>query len=327
MVWHGYLPDVQPGQLYGYRVHGPYEPAARPPLQPATRSCSIRTRRAIGAAAAVGRRDVRLPDRRPGRGPRVRRARQRRVRAAGRGRRPGVHLGRRPPAADAVAQDGHLRGARQGLHEAATRTCPSASRAPTPAWRPSRRCSHLQKLGRHRGRTDAGPPPRATSGTWWSAAWRTTGATTRWPSSRPTSATPRQRAPGDAVREFKMMVRALHAAGLEVILDVVYNHTAEGNHLGPTLSLRGIDNAVLLPPGARQPPLLHGLHRLRQHAEHAEPARAAADHGQPALLGHRDARGRVPLRPGERAGARAARGGPAGRRSSTSSTRTRSSRR
>ena len=40
-----------------------------------------------------------------------------------------------------------------------------------------------------------------------------------------------------------MMVRALHAAGLEVILDVVYNHTAEGNHLGPTLSLRGIDNA------------------------------------------------------------------------------------
>jgi pullulanase/glycogen debranching enzyme len=39
-----------------------------------------------------------------------------------------------------------------------------------------------------------------------------------------------------------MMVRALHAAGLEVILDVVYNHTAEGNHLGPTLSLRGIDN-------------------------------------------------------------------------------------
>jgi len=43
--------------------------------------------------------------------------------------------------------------------------------------------------------------------------------------------------------EFKMMVRTLHTAGIEVILDVVYNHTAEGNHLGPTLSLRGIDNA------------------------------------------------------------------------------------
>ncbi len=44
------------------------------------------------------------------------------------------------------------------------------------------------------------------------------------------------------VSEFKMMVRALHAAGIEVILDVVYNHTAEGNHLGPTFSFRGIDN-------------------------------------------------------------------------------------
>lgn len=47
---------------------------------------------------------------------------------------------------------------------------------------------------------------------------------------------------GGQVQEFKAMVRALHEAGIEVILDVVYNHTAEGNHLGPTLSMRGIDN-------------------------------------------------------------------------------------
>jgi glycogen operon protein len=47
---------------------------------------------------------------------------------------------------------------------------------------------------------------------------------------------------GGQVAEFKSMVKALHAAGLEVILDVVFNHTAEGNHLGPTLSLRGFDN-------------------------------------------------------------------------------------
>ncbi|MBW3572668.1 MAG: glycogen debranching protein GlgX [Gemmatimonadetes bacterium] len=47
---------------------------------------------------------------------------------------------------------------------------------------------------------------------------------------------------GEQVREFKEMVRALHAAGIEVILDVVYNHTAEGNHMGPTLSFKGIDN-------------------------------------------------------------------------------------
>ena len=46
------------------------------------------------------------------------------------------------------------------------------------------------------------------------------------------------------VAEFKAMVKALHAAGIEVILDVVYNHTAEGNHLGPMLSFKGIDNAA-----------------------------------------------------------------------------------
>src|SRR5262245_23617655 len=51
-----------------------------------------------------------------------------------------------------------------------------------------------------------------------------------------------ERHPEDVVREFKAMVRALHAANIEVILDVVYNHTAEGNHLGPTLSFRGVDN-------------------------------------------------------------------------------------
>lgn len=50
--------------------------------------------------------------------------------------------------------------------------------------------------------------------------------------------------PEQQVREFKRMVKALHAGGIEVILDVVYNHTGEGNHLGPTLSLRGIDNAT-----------------------------------------------------------------------------------
>jgi isoamylase len=59
---------------------------------------------------------------------------------------------------------------------------------------------------------------------------------------------------GEQVVEFKRMVAALHAAGIEVILDVVYNHTAEGNHLGPTLSFRGIDNAVyyrLMPDSPR----------------------------------------------------------------------------
>jgi len=59
--------------------------------------------------------------------------------------------------------------------------------------------------------------------------------------------------PGSQVQEFKQMVRALHEAGIEVILDVVYNHTCEGNHHGPTLSLRGIDNAAYYRLRAKQP--------------------------------------------------------------------------
>ena len=58
---------------------------------------------------------------------------------------------------------------------------------------------------------------------------------------------------GEQVQEFKQMVEALHEAGIEVILDVVYNHTAEGNHLGPMLSFKGIDNAGVLPPRRRRP--------------------------------------------------------------------------
>ena len=68
------------------------------------------------------------------------------------------------------------------------------------------------------------------------------------------------------------MVKALHRAGIEVILDVVYNHTAEGNHLGPTLSFRGIDNAAYYRLDARRPAPLHGLHGHGQHAQPAHPS-------------------------------------------------------
>ena len=107
------------------------------------------------------------------------------------------------------------------------------------------------------------------------------------------------------------MVRALHEAGIEVILDVVYNHTAEGNHLGPTLSLPGHRQRGLLPARRGRPALLHGLHRHRQHPERPAPALAAADHGLAALLGDRDARRRLPLRPRRHAGPRVLRRRPA----------------
>ena len=99
------------------------------------------------------------------------------------------------------------------------------------------------------------------------AACPTTGATTRSASSRPHSEYAATGPHGEEVREFKGMVKALHRAGIEVILDVVYNHTAEGNHLGPMLSFKGVDNASYyrLVPDDRA--LLHGLHGHRQHAQ------------------------------------------------------------
>ena len=89
--------------------------------------------------------------------------------------------------------------------------------------------------------------------------------------------------------------------GIEVILDVVYNHTAEAGERGPTLSLRGIDNRGYYRLGGRRPPLRR-LHRLRQHPARRPAAGAAPDHRLAALLGAGDGRRRLPVRPGGRPG-------------------------
>ena len=92
-------------------------------------------------------------------------------------------------------------------------------------------------------RAAAGAPVRAGLDACAIAACATTGATTRSAISRRTTSTRRGQR-GEQVQEFKHLVKTMHEAGIEVILDVVYNHTAEGNHLGPVLSLKGLDNAA-----------------------------------------------------------------------------------
>ena len=74
--------------------------------------------------------------------------------------------------------------------------------------------------------------------------------------------------PSEVIREFKQMVKDLHNAGIEVILDVVYNHTAEGNHAGPDALVPRHRQSGLLPHGAGRSALLHGFHRLRQYPQH-----------------------------------------------------------
>ena len=116
---------------------------------------------------------------------------------------------------------------------------------------------------------------------------------------------------GEQVAEFKAMVRALHEAGIEVILDVVYNHTAEGNHLGPILSMKGIDNAAYYRLVADEPRFYYDTTGTGNSLNVRPPAHPPADHGLAALLGDRDARRRVPLRPGRQPGPPVPRGRPA----------------
>ena len=113
--------------------------------------------------------------------------------------------------------------------------------------------------------------------------------------------------PAKTLQEFKEMVARFHDAGLEVILDVVYNHTAEGNELGPTLSFKGIDNASyyrLMPDQKRYYINDTGTGNtlnLSHPRVHPDGDR------QPALLGAGDARRRLPLRPRHHPRARAGR--------------------
>ena len=86
--------------------------------------------------------------------------------------------------------------------------------------------------------------------------------------------------------EFRDMVKALHRAGIEVILDVVFNHTAEGRRTGADPLLPGAGEQFLLHAGAGRRNLRQ-LHRLRQHVQRQQPHRPAADHRQPPLLGQR----------------------------------------
>ena len=147
MVWHGYLPDVQPGQLYGYRVHGPYEPQHGHRFNP--QQAGARSLRQ-GRSAATVRWDDSLFGY-------THRRRDDDLSFDDRDSAPfaplaavidtGVHLGRRPAAAHAVAQDAHLRAARQGLHAAAPGRARSSCAAPTRRSPPSRRSSTCTTLG------------------------------------------------------------------------------------------------------------------------------------------------------------------------------------
>ncbi len=240
-VWHGYLPGIRPGQLYGYRVHGPYEPGrghrfnpSKVVLDPYTKAIGRTTRwgryEMFGYRVGDAAEDLAIDDR---------------DNAAL------APLGAvidtaftwggdsllRTPWHETVIYELHVKGF-SFLHP----EIPEELRGTYAGLASEAALSHLKSLGV----TAVELMPvhhHANDRHLWEK-----GLTNYWGYNTLAFFAPdvRYSALGtavDSVREFKMMVRALHAAGLEVILDVVYNHTAEGNHLGPTLSLRGIDNA------------------------------------------------------------------------------------
>ena len=293
-VWHGYLPGVGPGQRYGFRVDGPVRPVPRAVPQPGTSCSSTRTRGRSRATSSTTR--AVYADNDADSAPYVPRSVV-------------IHdafpWGDDHPPQRALGRHGHLRAARQGLHHAASRTSRRSCAAPTPGLAHPAAIELPDVARRHRGRAAADPPLRLRAAPAAARLRQLLGLQLDG-LLRPARGRTR-RAHGNQVREFKAMVRALHAAGIEVILDVVYNHTAEGAPGRPDAVLPRHRQRLVLPAGRRRPVALRRLHRLRQHLRPAPAVPAAADHRLAALLDHRDARRRIPLRPRVGAGPIAAR--------------------
>jgi len=247
MVWHGYLPDVRPGQLYGYRVHGPYDPAQGHRFNP-NKVVMDPYARVVGRTMQwdeslfgfrTGEDDLTFDERDSG-------ANAPLAAVVDTAFTWGDDRPLRTPWHETLIYELHVKGF-SALHP----TIPETLRGTYLGLASEPSIRHLVSLGV----TAVELMPVHHHLDEWHLAKR--GLRNYWGYNTLSYFAPDARyaaspSPLESVREFKMMVRALHAAGLEVILDVVYNHTAEGNHLGPTISLRGIDNRSYyrLPPHA-----------------------------------------------------------------------------
>jgi isoamylase len=239
-VWHAYLPDIQPEQLYGYRVYGPYKPAEGHRFNPNKVVLDP-------YAKAIGR-DLRWADElfayKIG-DPKADLSLDERDNAAwaplaavidpaftwGDDRPP------RTPWHKTLIYELHVKGFTK-LHP----EVPEKLQGTYAGVASEAAVRHLVELGVtavelmpvHHFVNDRHLLAKGLSNYWGYNTLAYFAPALRYA----TGSSPRE-----SVHQFKMMVRALHAAGVEVILDVVYNHTGEGNQLGPTLSMRGIDNA------------------------------------------------------------------------------------
>ena len=235
-IWHCYLPLVQPGQRYGYRVHGSYDPAAGNRANPSKLLLdpyAKATTEAIDWDPSLFSYDFDDPD-------------------SPNNEDSAAHMmlgvvvnpffdwtgdrSLRTPYSESFIYEAHVKGLTK-----LQQSVPERQRGTYAGLAHPSVIDHLQKLGVtaielmpvHQFVNDGTLVEQGLNNYW---GYNTIGFFA------PHSAYSSTGDLGQQVQEFKGMVRSLHAAGIEVILDVVYNHTAEGNHMGPTLSFKGIDN-------------------------------------------------------------------------------------
>jgi glycogen operon protein len=238
-VWHCFLPGVRPGQLYGYRVHGPYDPDKGLRFNPAKLLIDPYARAITGKVdwnAPIFPYQLGHPDEDNA--------------IDERDSGPGVPKGvvvspyfdwdqDRPPKiplSDSVIYELHVKGFTK-LHP----DVPQELRGTYAGLASKASVSYLKKLGItavelmpvHDFLDDKSLIDKGLTNYWGYNTTNFFAPDARYSSSGDL---------GYQVAEFKSMVKALHREGIEVILDVVYNHTSEGNHMGPMLSFRGVDN-------------------------------------------------------------------------------------
>jgi len=239
LCWHGYIPNVYPGQRYGYRVHGAYEPKKGSRCNPAKLLLDPYARSIDGQVEwdsavfpyRMGREDL-APDRRDS-APFVPKSVVVNPWFDWDGDHPP-----RTPMHDTVIYEVHVKGF-TCLHP----EIPGELRGTYLGLATPPAIEHFKRLGItsvelmpvHQFVHDHYLSERGLRNYW---GYNSIGYFA--PHNEYSSSGQR----GQQVMEFRQMVKTLHQAGIEVILDVVYNHTAEGNHMGPMLSMKGIDNAA-----------------------------------------------------------------------------------